>query len=59
MPGHGGWVLGELIAAGFVTLAVVLIALLAIAAALHAGRTHDPVPLRVRSEDGPPAGGAR
>jgi hypothetical protein len=59
MPGHGGWVLGELIAAGFVILAVVLIALLAIATALHAGRIHDPVPIRVRREDGPPAGDSR
>ena len=51
MPGHGAWLVGELVGAGLVALAVVLTGLLTIAAALHAGRTHRPVRVRARSVD--------
>jgi len=60
MPGHGGWLLGgELIGAGFLALAVVLVALLALTAILHAGRSHAPARLRVRVEDDRRAGDSR
>ena len=51
MLGHGAWLVGELVGAGLVALAVVLIGLLTIAAALHSGRTQRPVPVRARSID--------
>ena len=44
MSGHGIWLLGELIGAGFMTLSVVLLAVAGTAAALVSGRMPRPVP---------------
>jgi hypothetical protein len=50
---HSLFVLGELVGAGFLTLAVVLLALLATAAALHSGAAHhaEPAPAPVHAGD--------
>jgi hypothetical protein len=51
VPGNSLLVFGELVGAGFLTLAVVLLALAATAAALHSGAAHHPVPAPVNGSD--------